>query len=352
MVATDDVSLKNTKNEILDAYYEVLQELKETKKTSKQETKKEQEKQSVIKTESQNTADQIVTDLANVKLAITRSLEELEKQLLEKHKKLINLNQAIELQNKSLEELYEIKANTDTLAALLQAQKLKKENFEKEITEQQLKFEQEMIQKRAAWKREQEEVTTLWKEQESLQKKVRQREEEEYIYKRELDRQKERDQHSSQKQLLEKELVDRKALFTKEFAEREANIAAKEQELQKFKAQVEEFPKKLQEVIAETEKTVADRLKFKYDYEIKFTQKEVEGDKKLHQQMIATLETKIAQQEQQIKSLTEKASHAGMQVQEIALKAIEGASGQKFYYSGQLEKNSESKKEYVESAKK
>ncbi len=83
MVATDDVSLKNTKNEILDAYYEVLQELKEAKKTSKQETKKEQEKQSTIKTESQNTADQIVTDLANVKLAITRSLEEFPKKLQE-----------------------------------------------------------------------------------------------------------------------------------------------------------------------------------------------------------------------------------------------------------------------------
>ncbi len=33
-MTTTDMSTKNTKNEILDAYYEVLQQIKETKKIS------------------------------------------------------------------------------------------------------------------------------------------------------------------------------------------------------------------------------------------------------------------------------------------------------------------------------
>ncbi len=62
----------------------------------------------------------------------------------------------------------------------------------------------------------------------------------------------------------------------------------------------------MQQAIVDTEKSVTDRLHFKYDYEIKLAQKEVEGERKLSQQMITTLEAKIKQQEQQIKELTEK----------------------------------------------
>lgn len=342
MTTSTEISVKSTKSEILDAYHHVLREMKELKKHSKPELKKEQDKQDIIKKASESSIDQIVTDLATLKLAITKSLEDLENQLLNEHKKLSYLNQAIAFQKHELEELHEIKVNIDTLAALLQTQKLKKAEFENEMVEQRSTFEQEMSQKRAAWKREQEDAMMLWKEQEATQKKVRQREEEDYIYKRDLERQKERDQYVMQKQQLEKELADKKLTFEKEFTERESTILAKEQELESLRTKAEEFPKKLQDAINETEKTITERLKFKYDYEVKLTQKEVEGERKLHQQMIAALEGKIAQQDQQIKALTEKANHAGIQVQEIAVKAIEGASSrQGFYYSSLSEKPGE-----------
>ena len=38
----------------------------------------------------------------------------------------------------------------------------------------------------------------------------------------------------------------------------------------------------LQKAIQETDKSVTERLKFKYDYETKLAQKEVEGDRKLY----------------------------------------------------------------------
>jgi hypothetical protein len=340
-----EVSIKSTKNEILDAYHDVLREMKELKKQSKTDIKKEQDKQEVIKKTSDNTVEHVVTELTGLKLTITKSLEDLENQLLNEHKKLSQLNQAIAFQEHEIEELHEIKVTADSLSALLHIQKVKKEDFENAMAEQRSSFEQEMLSKRAVWKREQEDTTTAWKEQEALQKKIKQREEEDYIYKRDLERQKERDQYLMQKQQLEKELADKKLMFEKEFAERESTIYSKEQELENLKTKAEEFPKKLQEAISETEKSITERLKFKYDYEVKLTQKEVEGERKLHQQMIAALENKIAQQDQQIKALTEKANHAGIQVQEIAVKAIEGASSrQGFYYSGQPEKSTESSK--------
>lgn len=111
------------------------------------------------------------------------------------------------------------------------------------------------------------------------------------------------------------------------------DLLIKEQELQDLRAQAEAAPVKLQQAIIDTEKAVTERLHFKYDYEIKLAQKEVEGDKKLYAQMVNSLETKIKQQEQQIKELTEKTNSAGLQVQQIAVKAIESASGQRFCYT-------------------
>jgi len=328
-----EITTKNSKSEILEAYEEALQALEEAKKSNKQEAKREQEKQVTITNASQNTANSIVQELANLKLDIVKSLEVVENSLLSEYKKLSTLQEALKLQGKELEDLHQIKVTVNSLEALLQAQKQKKEAFDKSMLEHTEDFEEEIAQKRALWKQEQDQVTNAWKEQESQQKKLRQREEEDYIYKRDLDRKKENDKYVMQKQALEKELADKKILLEKEFAAREANILAKEQELQSLRVQAEEAPKKLQQAITDTEKAITDRLHFKYDYEIKLAQKEVEGERKLSQQMITTLEAKIKQQEQQIKELTEKTNHAGLQVQQIAVKAIESASGQRFCHS-------------------
>ena len=341
MTTVHEISTKNTKNEILEAYEQVLNQLTELKKANKQHIKQEQEKKKTIETASQNTTDDIIQQLAGLKLNLIKSLEDIESQLLNEYKRLNTLQQAIALQTKDLEEIHEIKVETETLSALLQTQKQKREIFDREMMERRETFEQEMSQKRSLWKKEQEEAEALRKEQEILQKKSRQREEEEYFYKRDLERQKESDLYETQKKLLEKELSDKKAHLEKDFAERESMIIGKEQEYQTLKNQVENMPIALKQAIEETEQSVTEKVKFKYEYEAKLTQKEVEGERKLHEQMILALQTKIEQQEKQLKELNEKTSHAGIQVQEIAVKAIEGASRQRFYSSAYAEKTGE-----------
>ena len=61
--------------------------------------------------------------------------------------------------------------------------------------------------------------------------------------------------------------------------------------------------------------------------------KETEGQVKLLQQTIVSFEKKIVEQEKQIEFLGTRAEHAGKQVQDIALKAIEGAAAQKITVS-------------------
>jgi hypothetical protein len=48
LIMLDEISTKNTKNEILEAYHEALRQLKESKKAGKQQEKLEEDKKQVI----------------------------------------------------------------------------------------------------------------------------------------------------------------------------------------------------------------------------------------------------------------------------------------------------------------
>lgn len=143
-------------------------------------------------------------------------------------------------------------------------------------------------------------------------------------------RQKERDHYVAEKQSLENELTMKRIALEKEFAERETKIADQEQEFKVLKEKAEKFPVELQKAIQEKKKLVTEHLKFKYDYETRLAQKEVEGERKLYQQMIASLEAKVIHLETQANQLTDKTNQANLQVQDIAVKAIEGASRQRY----------------------
>lgn len=279
-----------------------------------------------------------------MKLSLVQSLEEIEEQLLTSHKQLTILQQAIEIQSKELTDLHEIKINIDSLAALLHAQEEKSVSFEKDMKERTLAFEQEMAHKRALWKKEQDEFELERKEYELQTKKSRQREEDEYIYQRDLARQKERDHYSLEKESLEKELISKRAALEQEFAVREANITSQELEFQALKQKAEKFPEELQKMIQETTANVTERLTFKFDYEAKLAKKEEEGERKLFQQMITALEAKVAHLESQAKHLSDKTNQANLQVQDIAVKAIESSSLQRFI-PGYSEKPSEQVKQ-------
>ena len=311
-----EISAKNTKNEILDAYNALLKKIKEQKPVDRQVEKEKVEKKEIVETAARNSVETIVKGLADLKLAITKALDDMEQQLIGESKRLQGIRQAIEIEQKNLEEIHEIRADADSLAALLLAQKEKKQTFEAEIEQKRGDFEAEMVQKRLLWKKEREEEV----------KKARQREEEEYSYNRQLQRKKDQDAYAASKAVLEKELEDKRQTLERSWSERESALAAREKELADLKARVESFPKELEKAVRDTEKAVTERLQFTFKHEAEIGVREREGERKLSQQIIASLEAKIKEQDELIRQLTQKANEAGLQVQSIAIKAIEGAS--------------------------
>ncbi|MBM4176575.1 MAG: hypothetical protein FJ213_10460 [Ignavibacteria bacterium] len=315
-----EVSIKSTKNELFEAYNEALEKIKELKSADRKVEKKKEEEKKIVEAVVEHSPETIIKLLGEIKLRTAKAIDEIGETLIAEYRKLTELQQAIEIEKKYLEEIFDIKAGADSLSALLLAQKEKKEAFELEIEA-----------KRIQWKQEQENYEIQKKDRDMQIKKEREREQEEYNYNLKLQRKKDADQYAVQKLELEKELINKKAAIEKELAEREALVTAREKEFAELKAKVESFPAELDNVIKGTEKSVTEKIELKYKHQAELSSKEIEGERKLNKQMIASFESKIKEQEELIRQLTQKANDAGIQIQNIAIKAIEGASLQRSF---------------------
>lgn len=328
MTKVPEVSEKNKKNEILDAYNALLKEMKEQKKHAPKQkeelVKKHEEK--ALKVASTLSQEEIIKTLASVKVQVGKSLDQLEEKLIERYREYMDLETAIDTARRNLEEIHSISVEAESLAALVQCQQETKDEFEVEMEEKREELEYEIAETKRQWEIEQEEQ--VWKRKEELNRQQieQKREEEEYKYQQKIMKQKDSDAYQANKLALEKELEEKREQVERELTSREQMVAEKEERFDELSTKVESFPEQLQKAIAETRKETTEKVQRDLQFKMELSQKEMEGERKLFQQRIESLESKIKEQEQQINQLTQATNKAGQQVQSIAVKAIEGAS--------------------------
>lgn len=306
------VSATSTKNEILKAYNDLLEELKEEDPGVKEEVRK---KEILVKEALDQDQEKIIKEMASLKVFMGQSLDSLEEKLGEAYKRLKKTNEAIEVQEERLKELYNINAEADSLAALIAAQKKQKAEFEDEM-----RFQKEQ------WQKEKTDLLAARKEEEDTLKKQRKREEEEYSYTLQQKRKMEQDQYLDKKTRQEKELAEQKAVFDREIHKRELAVKESEDELAALRKDVAAFPEKLEK---ETEKAVAENtkmLKAEFDHSFVLHKKETENDIKLKEQSIQNLQQRIKELEAQLKQAFSKVDSAESSVKEITIKAIESSA--------------------------
>ncbi len=325
----ESVSEKSTKSQILEAYNDAMRKLKETKQEDRKAEKKKEEETEIVKQALGNSVDKIINTLSGVKIQVMNELDDVGEKLSDEFKKLSGIKRAIEIESKYLEDVYQIKSNSDTLSALIMAQKEKKVVFEGEMENKRSEFDEEMNLKKIQWKQEQDAYDKAKKEKELADKKEKERAEEEYKYNLALERKKDADAYAEKKAVMERELLQKKVEMTKDLDEREAAISLKEREYAELKSRVEQFPAQLEGAVKQTEKGVTERIETMYKHQFELAQRELDGERKLNKQIIQSLENKIKEQSELVHLLTEKADDAGKQVQMIAVKAIEGASTQR-----------------------
>lgn len=318
-----EISPKSTKDQIFAAYSEVLSKLAEKQVESPQVQKKQQEEKAIVTAAFGHSSDEILTDLSTLKSKTIKQIDGLSEQLLGEFQKLANLRQAIALEQKHLQELYQINETANTLSALLQTQTEQKEQFSLEMAQTRQNFETEMISQKSYWQQQLDQLELDYKEQKEKIDKSRKREEEEYKYTLEQARRKETDEYNNTRLESEKELLELKGSLLKQ----EADLAEKAKNYDALKIQVEQIADQIKEAVAKAEDNIRASMLQQHGFESELKQREYDGTLKLKEQSIAYLEEKIKKQDILIKELTERSNMATEQIQLIACRALDTSAG-------------------------
>ena len=260
--------------------------------------------------------EDVVRRISALGLDVARSLSDVSEKLAQEVKLLATVREAVSLEHKELERLHKIDIAATALDQMVQDYAREKERLEGEIEE-----------KRAAWEEETVRVSVERKEQEEALKKQRQREIEEFEYKKNLERKKERDKYEEDGRLAAKKNAERQEALDKDWGLREAALKEREDELARLRKEAAEWPARLDKETAAAAEKARGETSAKLDQQMLILKTGAETEKRIAELRVKGLEDSIARSGQQVAALEKQLAEAKQQVQDIAVKAIEGASG-------------------------
>src|SRR6266849_3106323 len=219
------------------------------------------------------TVEAVVQKISGLGLEVGKALADISEQLTQEVKVLATLREAAVLERKELEQLHKIDVTATALDQMVQDYAREKQRAEAEIGAQ-----------RQAWEEESARMERERKEQDDNLKKQRQR---------------------------------------------EAELKGRDDELTHLRKEAEGFPARLQNEAETAALRVRRETEAKFEQEVLVLKKDADTEKRLAELHVRTLEETLARQAAQIVTLEKQLVEAKQQVQDIAVKAIEGASGSK-----------------------
>lgn len=326
-------SEKSTKQELLDTYQPVAAELAEVRSAELRPERELEERRALeaVKVAEALAAEEVDRTIGNLKATIGKALGELAERLASEGAKFRNLQAAIASKEKELQELYGIEKAATTLAALIEAQNLRRQQFDAEMTKTKEELSAEIESARADWEREKKQHEIETRERDATEKKARDREKEEFVYGFKREQQSLRDQLTDEKKKLEQEIQVKRETGLRDLVEREKVVAVKEAEAAGLQARVAAFPKELETAIARAVEEATGRIKLEAKNREELLRKEFEGQKNVLTTKIESLEKTVKEQAEQNVKFARQLETAYQKVQEIAEKAIEGSAQSKAY---------------------
>lgn len=322
------LTLSNTKQEMLEAYNALLKQLEAQREGELKPEKRLEEKKAkeVVQVAESLSTEGVSRGISNLKIEISKMLAQISDRLEEEVNKFKAIQSAIALKEKELQELYEIERSALSLVALIESQNQKREAFEREMAEKKEALTQEIEALRREKEEEKKRYEEELKERDLMEKKRREREKEEYEYAFKREQKLAKDRFEDEKAKLEREIQLKREQMESELKEREKAIAEREEELNELRKRVNNFPKELEAAVNKAIKETTERLNLEAKNREELMKKEFMGERNVLTTRIESLEKIVKEQNEQIAKLSQQLEKAYQQVQEIAVKTIEGAS--------------------------
>ncbi|BAY96627.1 hypothetical protein NIES37_05610 [Tolypothrix tenuis PCC 7101] len=333
---------KNTKAEILQAYEELAKEtaavksqltqtLKEAQAVTKEKPKVEPKPAMNVPTTVQQRMNYTIESLAKIQLGFGSAANELSEQLTTQASKLAEIREAVEKEVAELKQLHNLEISEDILDNLITSYEDNSKTYQEEFTERKEVLLQEIDEQRKAWLKEQDDSNRLIKERDENLKKTRQRDESEYKYSLELQRKLQKDEYEQQQKELNQQLDEFQQETEKQWSEKEKAIAEREKQFEELKVRVEAFPKDKEAAIKKATEEGKGIAYYQAKIKSDLYSKEVEGQKRFYEQRLQSLEQTISNQDTRLQNLTKQLESALKQVQDLAVKAIEGTANVNSY---------------------
>jgi hypothetical protein len=309
---------KRTKAEVQQEFAEIQEQVETAREASdaKVEESARLRESEIRESVSGVTVEGVVQRISALGLEVSKALADLSTKLTAEVQSLASVRDAVALERKELERLHKIDIAATALDQMVQDYAREKQSLEQEIAAQ-----------RAEWESESQRVERERKEQEEILKKQRQREIDEYEYKKLLERKKAQDKYDEEIRLTEKKNQERQETLEKSWQQRETVLREREEELKQLRKDAEAFPARLQKEAQAAADQARRDTEARSEQQLLVMKKDAETERRLAELQIKTLAESAARQAAQIAALEKQLSDAKQQVQDIAVKAIEGASG-------------------------
>jgi phage shock protein A len=326
------VTMSSTKKEMLDAYELLKAKLeKQAEAELKPEKTQQDKKEKTIITSAETVAAEkdIGRKIYDLKAEFGRFLDEMAEKIESEKSRYIEIKDAIEIKKKELQEIFEIEKSAFSLAALLDAQKQKKLEFENEMAIKRDVLEEEIKNTQSHWEKEKQKYAEQIKEQKLEEEKRRKREKDEFEYEFKREKELKLRQLNDELEKLSKELASRKETFEKEIADRdnslrlrEETIFEREKTMAELQQKVDQFPTELKNRVDQAVSEIRERINHEAEKNEEILTKGFEGEKNVLKTKIDSLEKLVADQRKQIETLSKQIDNAYGKVQEIAVKAV------------------------------
>lgn len=272
-----------------------------TKKQAVETVKKEAIQQSIGGLSRSSAADQI----ARTSVAVQQKLSEVGNELTSALATLENVQAAIETKKQELKDLYGLEGAALSLDEL----------------------EGKIAATRAQWDADQEAKAQTDAEDAAERLKARKREEDDYAYRTGIERRKQTDEFATKLAAQQKAEAERKEALEKGWANREADLKARETELASLRAAVAAHPEDQKKAVDAAVAVATNSLKKTLDSEFQLQKKDLETVNKLAAQETAGCKTEINRLQTTIAELQKQLAEAHKSSQDVAVKALESASG-------------------------
>jgi hypothetical protein len=328
-MSTKTFTNRSTKTEILKAYNELAKELKQARgsaPTAADSPRTTDDSEDAPVTQGQASIETIIHELTGIRARLGESVGTLQQQLLREANALQELRSEAAEHTTHLRELHGIEVDEETLRGLVKKYQETQKSADVDHAARKHGFEAELEAKKVAWRKEQEDRARTVKEADEAGLRARKREAEEYGYETERRHKADADGLAQTRTLQAAELDASKEQHDRSWAEREQSLAKREQEYAELKARAAAAPKDLEAAVAKAEAEGVGIAKRQAKIAADLQQKTNEGKKRVYELRVAELDSTINKQNEQINELSKQLATALKQAQDLAIKAIDGAS--------------------------